>query len=145
MSSDNLKVLLVEDDPADVLLTRRILDQSPLSISLTVVSDGEEALDYCFKRRQYYNATLPDLVLLDLNLPKKGGLEVLKEIRSHVSLATLPVIILTTSKSAEDIAQSYEDRANCFVTKPVDLNRFSKVIRAIEEFWLTVVKLPSRT
>lgn len=141
-SNDEVRILLVEDDPADVKLTRRVLDQSKLHLRLSVVDDGQKALDYLNKRDEFQDEPTPDLILLDLNLPKKSGLEVLKEIRSDSALTALPVVILTTSKAEEDIVQSYEHHANCFISKPVDLGQFSKVVQAIEDFWLVVVKLP---
>jgi CheY-like chemotaxis protein len=141
-STSQINVLLVEDDPSDVTLTRRVLDKSKLHLTLDVVTDGEEAIAYLNKQGPYSKVSTPDLVLLDLNLPKKGGLEVLEDIRSDPKLTATPVVVLTTSKAEEDIVKSYKHHANCYISKPVDLNQFSKVVQAIEDFWLVVVRLP---
>ncbi|MCB0317554.1 MAG: response regulator [Bdellovibrionales bacterium] len=140
---EEINILLVEDDPGDVKLTKRILEKSKLHLTLHVVDDGEKAIDYLKKQGEHSEASTPDLVLLDINLPKKDGMEVLKEIREDSRLTHMPVVILTTSKDQEDIAKSYKLHANCFVTKPVDLSQFTKVVQSIENFWLTVVKLPN--
>jgi two-component system response regulator len=140
---EELKILLVEDDPADVKLTKRVLNQSKLHLSLSVVKDGVEAMRYLRREDEYADAIRPDLILLDLNLPRKDGREVLEDIRNDSTLKRLPVVILTTSKAEEDIAKSYDLHANCYITKPVDLQEFTKVVQAIENFWLTVVKLPN--
>ncbi|MCI5065489.1 response regulator [bacterium] len=145
MSSHNeLIILLVEDDVADVKLTKRVLSKSKLHLSLNVVRDGVEAMAYLRREGEFSQAVRPDLVLLDLNLPKKDGREVLKEIREDKALKSLPVVVLTTSQAEEDIARSYDLHANCFITKPVDLQQFTKVVQAVEDFWLTVVRLPSK-
>lgn len=137
-----IKVLMVEDNPGDVELTRQALEDSKLVNYLHAVSDGLEALDFLRKEGVYVNAPRPDLIFLDLNLPKKDGREVLAEIKSDPKLKHIPVVILTSSEAEIDILTSYQVHANCYVTKPVDLYQFIKVVKNIEEFWLTVVKLP---
>jgi chemotaxis family two-component system response regulator Rcp1 len=137
-----IDILLVEDNPGDVRLTIEALKEAKVLNKLTTVSDGVEALDYLKQRNKYAQATRPDLVLLDLNLPKKDGREVLAEIKSDAQLKRIPVVILTTSKAETDILKAYNLHANCYVTKPVDLDQFLVVVKSIEDFWLTVVKLP---
>jgi chemotaxis family two-component system response regulator Rcp1 len=137
-----IEILLVEDNPGDVDLTREALDIGKLNNILHVVDDGEEAMAFLRREGQYAKAPRPDLVLLDLNLPRKNGREVLAEIKSDENLKRIPVVILTTSKAEEDILKTYNLHANCYVTKPIDLDQFIKVVHAIEEFWLTIVKLP---
>lgn len=137
-----IEILLVEDNPGDVDLTREALEIGKLSNNLHVVDDGEEAMAFLRREGQYAKAPRPDLVLLDLNLPRKNGREVLAEIKSDENLKRIPVVILTTSKAEEDILKTYNLHANCYVTKPIDLDQFIKVVHAIEEFWLTIVKLP---
>jgi len=137
-----IKILLVEDNPADVRLTIEALKEGKITNSLAVVRDGVEALDYLHRRGAHAGAPRPDLVLLDLNLPKKDGREVLAEIKEDEDLKRIPVVVLTTSKAEEDIVRSYNLHANCFITKPVDLEAFIGVVRSIEDFWLTVVALP---
>ena len=142
---ENLKlveILLIEDNPGDARLTREALKDGKVRNSLHIVYDGEEATDFLFKRNQYKNASRPDLIILDLNLPKKNGQEVLAEIKADDSLKSIPVIILTISKQEQDIIRSYNLHANCFLIKPIDLNQFFEVIKSIEDFWLTLVKLP---
>ena len=143
---ENLKlveILLIEDTPGDARLTREALKDGKVRNSLHIVYDGEEATDFLFKRNQYKNASRPDLIILDLNLPKKNGQEVLAEIKADDSLKSIPVIILTISKQEQDIIRSYNLHANCFLIKPIDLNQFFEVIKSIEDFWLTLVKLPN--
>ena len=137
-----IEILLVEDNPGDVRLTQEALRDGKVHNHLNVASDGVEALAYLRKQGRYTSATRPDLILLDLNLPKKDGRAVLAEIKADESLRRIPVVILTTSQAEEDILKTYNLHANCFVTKPVDLDQFIKVVRSIEDFWLTVVKLP---
>ena len=137
-----VNILLVEDNPADVRLTREALSDARIRLSLADVEDGVEALDYLFRRGSYWNAARPDLVLLDLNLPRKDGCEVLAEIKNHPDLKSIPVVILTTSQAEQDVVRSYNLHANAYVTKPVDFAQFVEVVRSIEGFWLTVVKLP---
>jgi two-component system, chemotaxis family, response regulator Rcp1 len=138
-----IEVLLVEDSPGDVRLTREALKDAKMHISLQVVSDGIEAMAYLTREKNYSEALRPDLILLDLNLPKKDGRDVLKEIKENDALKTIPVVILTTSASQADIDRSYELHANCYITKPVNLQGFIKVVQSIDNFWLSVVKLPS--
>lgn len=138
----NIDILLVEDNPGDVRLTEEALKQGKVLNRLHVVYDGVEAMEFLHKKGRYKDAPRPDLILLDLNLPRKDGREVLKEIKLDESLKVIPVVILTTSKSEEDVAKAYALHANCFITKPVDLFRFFEVIKSVEEFWFTVVKLP---
>lgn len=137
-----IEILLVEDNPGDVILIRESLKENKLLAELKVVDDGEEALDYLNKRNQYSEAGTPDIILLDLNLPKKDGREVLAEIKNDPKLKTIPVVVLTSSTAETDILKSYENYANCFISKPVDLDNFIKVIKSIKNFWLTIVKLP---
>ncbi len=137
-----VEILLVEDNPVDILVTRRALEEGRVCNNLSVVEDGEEAIDFLYQRGKYSNAPRPDLILLDLNLPKKGGREVLAEIKQDPDLLHIPVVILTTSEAEKDILLSYNLHANCFVTKPVDLEQFTTVVKSIEGFWFTVVKLP---
>ena len=137
-----IDILLVEDNPGDVRLTQEALREGRVKNNLYVATDGVEAIDFLFQRGKYTNAIRPDLVLLDLNLPKMDGREVLAEIKGHESLRRIPVVILTTSAEEADILQSYNLHANCYITKPVDLTQFLTVIQSIESFWLTVVKLP---
>jgi CheY-like chemotaxis protein len=140
-----IEVLLVEDDPGDVLMTREAFEDNKVRNRLTVVSDGEEALAYLRREGEYADAVRPDLILLDLNLPRRDGREVLAEIKSDVQLHQIPVVVLTTSQSEEDILRSYQLHANAYVTKPVDFDSFIAVVRQIDNFFLTVVKLPPRT
>jgi chemotaxis family two-component system response regulator Rcp1 len=137
-----IEILLVEDSPGDVLLTREALRDAKIRLNLQVAADGEEAMALLRREGKYAAAPRPDLVLLDLNLPKKDGREVLQEIKADANLAIIPVVILTTSASEVDILRSYQLHANCFVTKPVDLEQFLIVVKSIDNFWLTVVKLP---
>jgi two-component system response regulator len=139
-----IEILLVEDSPADVRLTKEALKDEKLYVNLNVVSDGVEAMAYLHKEGKYAKAVRPDLILLDLNLPKKDGREVLKEIKNDEKLKVIPVVVLTISKAEEDVAKSYDLHANCFITKPIDLNQFSKVVKTIQDFWLTIVKLPPK-
>jgi CheY-like chemotaxis protein len=143
-----IEVLLVEDDPGDVMMTQEALgelDRPQLASRLTVVSDGDEALSYLRRQGRYAQATRPDLILLDLNLPRRDGREVLAEIKSDDSLRRIPVVVLTTSQADEDIERSYQLHANAYVTKPVDFERFTNVVRQIDEFFVGVVKLPPRS
>lgn len=142
MAPEAIDVLLVEDDPADVDLTKESLKESKVTVNLHVVNDGLKALQYLRREASYAGAARPDVVLLDLNLPKKDGREVLRDIKQDEDLKRIPVVILTTSDTETDILKSYDLGANCYITKPVGLDQFSKVVRAIEEFWFSVVKLP---
>lgn len=136
------EVLLVEDNPADVRLTQEAMKEGRLLNHLHVVADGEQALQFLKQEEPYSTAPRPDLILLDLNLPRKSGRDVLAEIKEIPSLLTIPVVVLTTSKADEDVAQTYQLGANCFITKPVDLDKFITVVQQIESFWLSVVRLP---
>lgn len=140
--TDPIKVLLVEDNPADVDLTRESLETGKVRIQLEAVSDGVEALDFVFRRGQYAQVFKPDLVLLDLNLPRKDGREVLAEMKKDPELRRIPVVVLTSSDAETDVLKSYELGANCYITKPVSLSQFQIIVRSIEEFWFVVVKLP---
>ena len=135
--------MLVEDNPGDVRLTEEALKEGKVINRLSVVPDGVEAIEYLRKRGDYASAATPDLVLLDLNLPKKDGREVLAEVKQDPDLRKIPVVVLTTSRDEQDILKSYDLHANCYITKPVDFEQFIRVVRAIEDFWLSVVKLPS--
>jgi CheY-like chemotaxis protein len=137
-------VLLVEDDPGDVLLIREAFEYNKVHNTLHVVSDGVEALDFLQRRNGHADAPRPDLVLLDLNLPRKDGREVLEEVKADPDLRTIPIVVLTTSEAEEDILRSYHLHANAYVTKPVDFDRFIEVVRLIDDFFVTVVKLPKR-
>jgi CheY-like chemotaxis protein len=136
------EILLVEDNPGDVRLTRETLKEGKIHTHLSVAGDGEEALAFLRRQGPHEAAVRPDLILLDLNLPRKSGREVLAEIKADEHLRRIPVVVLTSSQAERDIAESYDLCANCYVTKPVDLDQFIKVVRSIEDFWLTVVKLP---
>jgi CheY-like chemotaxis protein len=137
-----VEILLVEDNPGDVRLTLEALKDGKVLNHLSVVGDGVEAIAFLHQEGAYANAPSPDLIFLDLNLPKKDGREVLQEIKNDESLKHIPVVVLTTSKADMDILRSYDLHANCYITKPVDFEQFTKVIKSIEDFWLTIVKLP---
>ena len=137
-----VEILLVEDNPGDVRLTKEALKEGKVYNNLHWAKDGVEALDFLRWQGKHANARLPDIILLDLNLPKKDGREVLAVIKSDDHLKHIPVVVLTTSKAEEDVLRSYELHANCYVTKPVDLDKFMHVVKSIDSFWLTVVTLP---
>ena len=137
-----IEILLVEDNPADVRLTQEALREGKVKNSLNVARDGAEALAFLRREGPYSGAPRPDLILLDLNLPKKDGREVLAEIKADDELKMIPVVVLTTSSAELDILKSYSLHANCYITKPVDLEQFVTVVKAIDDFWLTVVRLP---
>ena len=139
-----IEVLLVEDDPGDVLMTKEAFDEHRVRKHLNVVSDGAEALAYLRKEAPYADAVRPDLVLLDLNLPRRDGREVLAEIKNDTELHQIPVVVLTTSRAEEDILASYRLHANAYVTKPVDFDQFIAVVRQIDHFFVSVVQLPPR-
>ena len=143
MRQKRLKVLMVEDDPGDVELTREAMGSAKLAIDLEVVEDGEKALAYLHSKKPHAHEQLPDLILLDLNLPRKNGQEVLKEIKQHKYLRLIPVVILTSSSREEDIRNTYEIGCNCYVMKPAGLRQFTRTMHAIETFWLNTVKLPT--
>ncbi len=138
-----VEFLLAEDNPGDVRLTKEALRDSKVHNNLKVVPDGVEALAFLRREGKYANAPRPDVVLLDLNLPKKDGREVLEAIKTDPALKRIPVVIVTSSEAEQDILRTYDLHANCYVSKPVDLDQFIKVIQSIESFWLTIVKLPS--
>jgi two-component system response regulator len=137
-----IEILLVEDNPGDIQLTKIALEDNKMSINLSVVEDGVEALEFLKKEGKYGDAPHPDLVLLDLNLPRKDGREVLEEMKADPILRRIPVVILTTSQAEEDVLKAYNLCANCYITKPVDFDQFVKIVRSIENFWFTIVKLP---
>ncbi|MFZ1936239.1 MAG: response regulator [Thermoguttaceae bacterium] len=142
MNVKPIELLLVEDSEPDVRLTIEALREAKVKNRLWVVEDGVEALDFLRRQGRHADAPRPDLILLDLNLPRKDGRQVLKEIKNDDSLKRIPVVVLTTSKSEEDVLRAYNLHANCYITKPVDFNRFMEVVKSIENFWLTVVRLP---
>jgi chemotaxis family two-component system response regulator Rcp1 len=139
-----IEILLVEDNPGDVRLTQEALREGKVRNHLHVAADGVEAMAFLRREGQHAHAPQPDLILLDLNLPKKGGREVLAEIKEDPDLRRIPVVILTVSKAEEDVLKSYNLHANCYITKPVNLDQFLEVVKSIEDFWLTVVMLPPR-
>lgn len=145
MRTDSINILLVEDNPADAELTRVAMDEVKMINSLHIVSDGIDALDFLYRRGAFGDAPRPDLILLDLNLPRKDGREVLAEIKEDENLKTIPIVILTSSSAEEDILRTYKLHANAFISKPVDLDQFIRVVRTIEEFWIAIVKLPPKT
>ncbi len=138
-----MNVLLVEDNPGDVRLTQEAFKEAKISIKLDVTMDGAEAINFLRKDGEYANAVTPDLILLDLNLPKKDGREVLKEIKTDDLLKRIPVVVLTTSNAEQDIMKSYNLHVNCYINKPVDFEKFFDIIQKIEEFWLTTAILPT--
>ena len=142
MNVTPIELLLVEDSEPDVRLTIEALREAKVKNRLWVVEDGVEALEFLRRQGRHADAPRPDLILLDLNLPRKDGRQVLKEIKDDDSLKRIPVVVLTTSKSEEDVLRAYDLHANCYITKPVDFNRFMEVVKSIENFWLTVVRLP---
>ncbi|MHC1740609.1 MAG: response regulator [Anaerolineaceae bacterium] len=137
-----IDILLVEDNPGDVRLTREALKEGKVLNSLHVVGDGIEALEFLRHEGEYATAAHPDIILLDLNLPRMDGRELLAKIKTDPKLRRIPVVILTTSKAEEDIIKTYDLHANCYITKPVDLDQFITVVKSVEEFWFTIVKLP---
>jgi len=138
-----IEILLVEDNPGDVRLTREALKEGKVLNNLDVVEDGIEALAFLNREDKYADAPRPELILLDLNLPKKDGRDVLAEIKANGDLKRIPVVVLTSSQAEEDIIKSYELNANCYIAKPVDFDQFIKVVKSIDNFWLNIVKLPS--
>jgi two-component system, chemotaxis family, response regulator Rcp1 len=140
--AEPIEVLLVEDSIGDIRLTREAFKDAKVHINLHVAADGAEAMAFLKREGQHADAARPDLILLDLNLPKKDGREVLREIKENPTLGIIPVVILTTSASEADILRTYQLHANCYITKPVDLEGFLKVVKSIDSFWLSVVKLP---
>ena len=137
-----IEILLVEDSPSDTELTVEALASAKVCNRLSVVEDGVKAMEFLRRQGSYANATRPDLILLDLNLPRKDGREVLAEVKADKSLQSIPVVVLTTSQAEQDVLHAYSFHANCYITKPVDFRQFLEVVKAIESFWLTIVKLP---
>jgi chemotaxis family two-component system response regulator Rcp1 len=137
-----VEILLVEDNPGDVRLTREALKEGKVHNNLSVATDGIEALAYLRKEGKYAEVVRPDLILLDLNLPRKDGREVLQEIKGDARLRNIPIVVLTSSQAEQDILGAYDLHANCYVTKPVDLDQFIRVVQSIEDFWFSIVKLP---
>jgi CheY-like chemotaxis protein len=144
MNAELISVLLVEDDPGDVLLIREAFSDGKVGNALSVVSDGVEAMQFIRGEGDYAGRERPDLVLLDLNLPRKSGAEVLQEIKSDPELATIPVVVLTTSRAEADVLRSYEMHANAYITKPVDFDRFGEIVQQIDDFFVGIVRLPPR-
>ena len=142
MTFEPIEILLVEDDPGDVRLTQEALKHSKLRNNLYVVEDGVEAMEFLHQENSFADMPRPDIILLDLNLPRKDGREVLKEIKADDDLKRIPVVVLTTSENDEDILTSYDLHANCYITKPVDMSRFIQIVKTIEGFWFSIVKLP---
>ena len=138
-----IHILLVEDNEGDIFLVTEALEEGKIVNKVSVIKDGKEAIDFLEKKGKYQNAERPDLILLDINLPKKNGFEVLEHIKSQKNLKQIPVIMLTTSSSEKDISMSYKNNANCFITKPVDVENFLKVVYSIENFWISIVTLPA--
>lgn len=144
MSSKTIEILLVEDNPGDARLTLEAFKEGKVLNHITVVQDGVDAMAYLRREGVHAAAAVPDLILLDLNLPRKSGREVLAEIKQDERLRTIPVVILTTSSDEGDIAEAYHNHANCYLTKPVELDQFLRVVGSIESFWLTLVRLPTK-
>lgn len=140
--SELINILLVEDNPGDADLVLEVLEQSKIRNQVHIAEDGEEAMEILLRETEHIDASRPDLILLDLNLPRKDGREILAEIKSNPDLRRIPVIVLTTSKAEEDILKSYDLHANAYITKPVDIDQFIKVLGVFEDFWLDIVKLP---
>ncbi len=139
-----IEILMVEDSPTDALLAKEALREGKIQSNLNVVEDGEEAMDYLRRVGKYADKPRPDIIFLDLNMPKMDGREVLTEIQKDKDLMRIPIVVLTTSKSEEDIVRSYDLNANCYISKPVDFDQFIKIVDSIEQFWFTVVALPSK-
>ena len=142
INSRTIEVLLIEDNPGDVNLTRLALADRAINVNLSVVPDGVEAMNFLHRQGEYQQAVHPDLILLDWNLPRKDGREVLVEIKTNERLQRIPIVVLTTSQAEEDIRKAYDLHANCYITKPVDFQKFVQIIQSIENFWFTIVQLP---
>lgn len=142
--AEAVNILMVEDSEGDARLTEEALKDSKLRIRLDTVVDGVEALDYLRKRGRYAQASTPDLILLDLNLPRIGGMEVLQEVKADQALRDIPVVVMTSSRAEQDILRSYKLQASCYITKPIDLEQFSNIVRSIDQFWFTIVTLPPK-
>jgi CheY-like chemotaxis protein len=145
MTSTPIEILLVEDDPGHARLTIEAFKEGKISNSLHIVPDGEAAMAYLRRQGSYAGATRPDIVLLDLNLPRKDGREVLKELKADEDLRRIPVVILTVSKAEEDVLKAYQLHANCYITKPIGMEQFVTVVKSVEDFWFSIVKLPPRS
>lgn len=145
MNAKEIHILLVEDNEGDIVLTKEAFDEGKIKNSISVVRDGWEAIQYLEQKVGYEEAQKPDLILLDINLPKMNGHKVLQHIKNHESLKHIPVIMLTTSSDETDILKSYQNHTNCYITKPVDINNFMEVISNIENFWVSIVQLPPKT
>ncbi|MDZ4833329.1 MAG: response regulator [Candidatus Melainabacteria bacterium] len=141
---NQLKILLVEDSRADARLIMEVFKEEKIHVDVDVVRDGDAAMSYLYRTGEYENKTSPDLILLDLNMPRKDGREVLAEIKADERLKSIPVVILTTSQSEEDILKSYNLHASCYVAKPIDLDQFRKIIKSIDEFWFSAVRYPPK-
>jgi CheY-like chemotaxis protein len=139
-----IEILLIEDNPGDVRLTQEALREGKVINNLNVVSDGVAAIEFLRQKGRYANATRPDVILLDLNLPRKDGREVLAEIKEDPELKRIPVVVITSSRAEEDVLRSYNLHANCYISKPVDLEQFVAVVKSIEDFWMGIVKLPPK-
>jgi chemotaxis family two-component system response regulator Rcp1 len=142
MTQDTIQILLVEDNPTDIMLTQEALDHAKVFITLHTVNDGVEAMEFLHHTGKYEASPRPSLILLDLNMPRKGGQEVLTEIKADEDLKAIPVVILTTSKAEADVLKAYTCHANCYIAKPVDYDEFAEVLRTIQKFWFTMVTLP---
>jgi two-component system, chemotaxis family, response regulator Rcp1 len=140
-----IDILVVEDNPGDARLIKEVLNEQKIYNSLFIVNDGVEAMNFLLNKGKYKDSPKPDLIILDLNLPRKDGREVLADIKADDNLKRIPVVIMTISQAEADILKSYNLHANCYITKPIDLNQFIKVIKSIEDFWFSIVKLPSKT
>lgn len=138
-----VEILLVEDNPAHADLTKEALKEGKVSNNLHVAADGEQAMDFLYKRGEFVSVPRPDIILLDLNLPRKDGREVLAEVKSDPGLRNIPVVVMTTSMADEDIARSYDLNVNCYITKPVDIEKFIEVVKSIDHFWFSIVTLPN--
>jgi chemotaxis family two-component system response regulator Rcp1 len=141
---DAVRLLLVDDNEGDVRLTQEALKDSKLHLKLSIVNDGEEAMDYLRRQGSYADAERPDLILLDIHMPRKSGLEVLEEVKADPALREIPTVIMTSSSAEADIAKSYRLHANCYITKPLDFTQFTEVVRAVDHFWFSIVKLPNK-
>ncbi len=139
-----VEILLIEDNEGDIILTKKAFEKGKIRNNLSIARDGKEGLDFLFKRGKFENAPTPDLILLDLNMPELNGQEVLKELKSDPNLKMIPVVVLTTSNADEDILQSYELQASCYIKKPVDFKQFGEVIQKLQNYWFTVVRFPPK-
>lgn len=137
-----IEILLVEDNPGDVRLTQEVFKEAKILNHLSVVGDGVDAMAFLRSQGEYGDASRPDLILLDLNLPRKSGREVIAEVKGDPTLKSIPIVVLTTSSAEQDVTSAYEGHANCYITKPVDLDQFIHIVTSIEQFWLTIVELP---